>query len=88
MDYFEGGDLQGVIDVCRVQQKKIHPLIALMWSQEIVKGMKICHENDIIHRDLKPENGENLCPNSSKHIPTKLQFWLNRLSLSMITSGQ
>jgi serine/threonine protein kinase len=56
MDYYEG-DLQGVITVFGLQQQKLHPLIALMWSMELVRGMKICHENDIIHRDLKPENG-------------------------------
>lgn len=58
MTYYEGGDLQNVLDSCRHDETRLHPLIATLWALEIASGVKACHERSIIHRDLKPSNGE------------------------------
>ncbi|KAK6346559.1 G2-specific serine/threonine protein kinase [Orbilia brochopaga] len=56
MKYYEGGDLQGVINSCRHQSVQVHPFIATYWALEVAKGVKACHDHGIIHRDLKPAN--------------------------------
>ncbi|EPS43887.1 hypothetical protein H072_2156 [Dactylellina haptotyla CBS 200.50] len=56
MDFYEGGDLQRVIDECRHEATLIHPFIATYWAMEIARGVKACHDHAIIHRDLKPSN--------------------------------
>ncbi|KAK6523469.1 G2-specific serine/threonine protein kinase [Arthrobotrys megalospora] len=56
MEYYEGGDLQGVIDECKHQHVKVHPFIATYWAMEMARGVKACHDHGIIHRDLKPGN--------------------------------
>ncbi|KAK6535679.1 Serine/threonine-protein kinase Nek2 [Orbilia ellipsospora] len=56
MKYYEGGDLQTVIDDCRHNDTVIHPFIATRWAMEIARGVKACHDHRIIHRDLKPAN--------------------------------
>lgn len=57
MDYYEGGDLQRVIDRCKHEDTLIHPFIATYWAMEVARGVKSCHDHGIIHRDLKPANG-------------------------------
>jgi serine/threonine protein kinase len=59
MTYYEGGDLQSVIDSCRFKATTLHPLVATFWALEIAKGVKACHEREIIHRDLKPPNSKS-----------------------------
>ncbi|KAF3905307.1 hypothetical protein ABW21_db0209630 [Orbilia brochopaga] len=56
MEYYDGGDLQGVINECRHQSVLVHPFMATYWALEVAKGVKACHERGIIHRDLKPAN--------------------------------
>ncbi|EPS44969.1 hypothetical protein H072_952 [Dactylellina haptotyla CBS 200.50] len=56
MDFYEGGDLQRVIDQCRHEDTLVHPLMATYWAMEVARGVKACHDHGIIHRDLKPAN--------------------------------
>jgi serine/threonine protein kinase len=56
MTLYEGGDLQGVIDVARSQGSAVHPIIATACASQISRGVQTCHTRNIIHRDLKPAN--------------------------------
>ncbi|KAF3222047.1 Serine/threonine-protein kinase Nek2 [Orbilia oligospora] len=56
MDFYEGGDLQKVLEACRADEVAIHPLVATYWATEIARGLKNCHERGVVHKDLKPSN--------------------------------
>lgn len=56
MDFYEGGDLQKIIEVCQYEETTIYPIVAAYWAVEIAKGIKACHDHGIIHRDIKPQN--------------------------------
>ncbi|KAF3928645.1 hypothetical protein AA313_de0207303 [Arthrobotrys entomopaga] len=57
MKFYQGGDLQSVIEGCRHEDTILHPFIATYWAMEVARGVKACHDGGIIHRDLKPANG-------------------------------
>ncbi|KAL8994121.1 MAG: hypothetical protein Q9169_005834 [Polycauliona sp. 2 TL-2023] len=54
--FYEGGDVQKVIDRCRVNGTSVHPLTVMQWGHEIASGVATIHKWNIIHRDLKPAN--------------------------------
>ncbi|KAF3902781.1 Phytochrome [Arthrobotrys entomopaga] len=56
MKFYDGGDMQRVIDICRHEDMPVHPFMAMYWALEVVRGVKACHDHGIIHRDLKPAN--------------------------------
>lgn len=60
MEYYPGGDLQGVIDSCQFNGMLVHPLMATYWAVEIARGVNACHDFGIIHRDLNPRNSESV----------------------------
>ncbi|KAF3928770.1 Ankyrin-3 [Orbilia brochopaga] len=56
MEFYEGGDLQKVLETCRADEVAIHPLVATHWATEIARGLKSCHDRGVVHKDLKPSN--------------------------------
>lgn len=58
MNFYEGGDLQRVIERCAFNHQTLHPLTMTKWGAEIVRGLSYCHASNILHRDLKPANGD------------------------------
>ncbi|EPS39521.1 hypothetical protein H072_6638 [Dactylellina haptotyla CBS 200.50] len=56
MKFYEGGDMQRVIETCRHEELPVHPFMATYWAMEVARGVKACHDYGIIHRDLKPAN--------------------------------
>lgn len=50
MEYVKGGDLKQRI------QKKINPLVALLYLEQLAECLVYIHQRQVVHRDIKPAN--------------------------------
>jgi serine/threonine protein kinase len=56
MDFYDGGDLQAIIDACKFDGHPVHPVIASYWAIEIARAITTCHDHGTVHRNIKPKN--------------------------------
>lgn len=49
------GDLDGLIQRYKIENKKLKIIEILFYLYQILSGLNHLHENNIVHRDLKPK---------------------------------
>ena len=56
MEFCDGGDLQGKIDLHKKTKKPIDESLVVIWMAQVGLALRYCHNRNLLHRDLKPEN--------------------------------
>jgi serine/threonine protein kinase len=56
MEYCDGGDLRGKINLFKENKKEIDDSLVVIWMAQVGMALSFCHNRNIMHRDLKPEN--------------------------------
>lgn len=56
MNYYEAGDLDGIIRKQRAKETPLPEMVLKKWFGQMVEAMAFVHDRKVIHRDLKPSN--------------------------------